>query len=69
MNLGINFAALKNIKFWLAFLITNLAIASASGVILPETQAAQIVGWIVAVLGTLGYRAWVPAVTAESTEK
>ena len=63
--MGINLTALKSLQFWAVLVLTNVAIASASGVVMEGSDAAKIIGWAVAVLSALGFRSWVPAAATE----
>ena len=45
----------KTTEFWLSTVATLAGIVLASGAVADGSQAAQIVGGIVAVLATLGY--------------
>lgn len=47
--------AYKTTKFWATFLLTNIGLLLASGVILPGGIAAAI-GWVVTLLTALGYK-------------
>lgn len=51
---------LKSPKFWLTLLLTNVAIAVNSGLVLDGSTAAQAVAWLLLVGGVLGFRPWVP---------
>jgi len=63
--MGINLTALKSLRFWAVLVLTNVAIASASGVVMEGSDVAKIIGWAVAVLASLGFRSWVPDATVE----
>lgn len=67
MVLGINKDALKSPKLWIVLVLTNIAIATSAGVILDGSKAAQVIAWVVQVLGVLGYRSWNPPAAEDTT--
>lgn len=51
--------AYRTLTFWAAFVLTNVGLLFASGLVLPSVVA-QVIGWIVTVLGALGFKGWTP---------
>ena len=67
MAIGIDTSALKSAKFWLALVAAIVGLLLANGVIVSGSLAAQIVGWITALLSAvLGRGATPPAPPAGS---
>lgn len=60
MALGINKDALKSPKLWIMIVLTNLALATATGVVLDDSMVAKVIAWVFTVAGVLGYRSWNP---------
>lgn len=52
--------AYKTLGFWMTLILTNASLLLVSGIVLPGTVS-QIVGWVVAVATSLGYKALKPA--------
>lgn len=50
MALGLNTAALKNWKLWLAVLAAVLGLLMANGVVAAGSTAAVVVGWVLSLI-------------------
>ena len=49
-----NLSLLKSLKFWIAVVLAILGVLVGHGVIIEGSTAAQVVGWIVSLLGGAG---------------
>lgn len=50
----VNTSALKSIAFWASVIVAILGILVSNGVVVEGTTAAEIVGWVIALLGGAG---------------
>lgn len=56
----------KTYQFWVVAILTVLGLTMSSGVVMEGSKAAEVIGWLVTLLGSLGLRGWKPLV--EKTE-
>lgn len=62
-----NWDAIKNVKFWVVLVLTNVGLVMASGLV-TDAKWAAAVGWVVTMAAALGYRGWVaPPAPVEDT--
>lgn len=52
--------AYKTPAFIATAVATLLGLTLASGLVLPDHTAAHVVGWVLTILSTLGYKPWAP---------
>ena len=57
----------KTFGFWAVVALTNVGLLLASGIVLPGV-AAQVVGWVMTVLTSLGYKGWVKPADPAKTD-
>lgn len=60
--------AYKTLKFWAVAVLTLLGLTLASGIVVEGSKVAEVMGWVVTLLVSLGFRGWVPSKDDGPTE-